>query len=338
MVNCSTSCANLDCELNGDSWLNGVKFLLSLNLQGLRVCCPKCERSGTPISKWIKGPKVKPIYVFHKNGQGIEGACLLDENEAQKVRTQVSLGAEDIEALLQSVEAYVLFSGGVDSLCTLDYTREIASKMGKDVTAIHIDTTVGFPEVTEYVKRTCKELGVDLKLLTPEIDYFTLAKKWGIPAFNSRWCCRELKIKPVKNFLADMSSPKMVFDGIRAAESSIRAKYLPVWFHPGFNCLSVSPIFNWSDKEIQSYIAKKNLPTGPSFELGTSAECWCGAYKKKADFEDLYRLHPEIYNKLVEVEENNKHGFTFVYQNGKRISLEDLKKEIEDNYDQVGRV
>jgi len=43
---------------------------------------------------------------------------------------------------------------------------------------------------------------------------------------------------------------------------------------------------------------------------------------------ELYRLHPEIYRKLMEVEESNKHGFTYVYEKGKRISLKDLAREI----------
>lgn len=315
-------------HLDEASWLEGIDFLLSMNLQGLQVHCPKCSQIGIPGPKWVRGPKIKPVYVFHKNGQNEVDACLLDKNEAEQVREQVTLEEEDTKTLLRSADVYVLFSGGMDSLCALDYLARIASNIGREMTAIHVDTTAGFPEITTYVKTVCEELRITLKIVQPQIDYFTLAKKWGIPGINCRWCCRELKIRPIMDFLAEKDNPKIVFDGIRAAESSIRAKYLPVWFHPSFDCLSVSPIFHWSDENVHSYIERRKLPMSSAFELGISGECWCGAYKSKANFKELYRLHPEIYYKLMEVEENNKHGFTFIYENGERISLKDLEREI----------
>jgi 3'-phosphoadenosine 5'-phosphosulfate sulfotransferase (PAPS reductase)/FAD synthetase len=254
--------------------------------------------------------------------------CRLTDDEADLVRGRVVLREEDLKKLIQSCDVYVLFSGGLDSLCTLHYSRSLASSIGKQVTAIHVDTTVGFPEVTSHVSAVCRQLGVDLAVVRPEIDYFTLANKWGIPAFNSRWCCRELKIRPITEFLGGRDDPKIVIDGIRGAESSVRAKYLPLWFHPSFRCLSVSPIFSWGDREVKAYIEHQDLDVGPCATLGCSGECWCGAYKTRSDFEALLELHPEIYAKLVEVEERNAHGFTFIYEDGTRTSLRQLKAEI----------
>lgn len=315
-------------HLNEDPWLSGINFLLSINLEGLRTRCPSCKRLGTPVTKWIKSAPIKPLYVFHKNGRNGHNACLLNEAEAEQVRPRINLQRQDIKTLLRNAEPYVLFSGGKDSLCTLDYVRRIASSIRKKVTAIYVDTTAGFPEVTKYVKRVCKRLEVNLEIVRPKSDYFSLAKRWGIPSANSRWCCKELKIRPITRFLKNITPRKIVFDGIRGAESNVRAKYLPIWFHPSFNCLSISPIFHWSDEEIYSYIRKMALPQSPAFKLGTSGECWCGAYKKRSDFEDLYRVHPEIYNKLIKIEESNKYGFTFVYKKGTKITLKELRKEI----------
>jgi 3'-phosphoadenosine 5'-phosphosulfate sulfotransferase (PAPS reductase)/FAD synthetase len=328
MDNSKKASENFNHRLNGDPWLQGINFLLSMNLEGLRTRCPSCKRLGTPVTKWVKGEPVKPLYVFHKNGRNGPNACLLSTTEAEQVRPKITLQRQDIRTLLQNTEPFVLFSGGKDSLCTLDYIKKIASNIRKEVTAIHVDTTAGFPEVTKYVKKVCKKMEVHLEIVGPKTDYFSLAKKWGIPSANSRWCCKTLKIQPITKFLKSITGPKIVFDGIRGAESATRAKYLPVWFHPSFNCLSVSPIFNWSNEDIHSYIKEKALPKSPAFKLGTSGECWCGAYKKRSDFEDLYRVHPEIYNELIKVEESNKYGFTFVYEKGTKITLKELKKEI----------
>jgi 3'-phosphoadenosine 5'-phosphosulfate sulfotransferase (PAPS reductase)/FAD synthetase len=300
-----------------------------MDLEGLSVRCPRCGQIGFPFPRWIKGPKIKPLYILHKNGDDVAEACLLKKEEAELLRGEVYLEAEDIKTLFRNAKAFVLFSGGRDSLCTLDYSNRIALELGERVTALHIDTTVGFPEVTRYVKKVCKKLEIDLEIVKPQTDFFTLAKEWGIPTHCSRWCCRELKIRPVADFLALQKAAIIVVDGIRAVESSIRSKYMPLWYHPSFNCLSISPIFGWSDKQVRSYVEKRKLPKSPSFSLGSSCECWCGAYKTKRDFEELYRLHPEIYKKLEEVERQNKHGFTFIYEHGERISLEDLRRQVE---------
>jgi len=209
-------------------------------------------------------------------------------------------------------------------------TLNLVKNNGNNIKAIYVDTTCGFPEVERYVKKTCKELSVSLKIVKPEIDYYTLAKEWGIPNFKSRWCCRELKINPIKQYLSKLGGSKVVFDGIRAAESNDRATYFPIWYHPGFDALSISPNFFWSDGDVDEYINERGLPRSPVYKYGTSSECWCGAYKRISDFKMLLKLHPEIYEKLIEVENANPRGFTYIYKNGKRISLEDLKKDVLD--------
>jgi 3'-phosphoadenosine 5'-phosphosulfate sulfotransferase (PAPS reductase)/FAD synthetase len=325
-VHSQNSARTLDEEL----WLQEINVLLNMELPGLKVKCPKCKKTGVPGPKWIRGLKTKPVYVFHRNGKGRPAACLLDKIEAAEVRSQVFLCEDDIKTLVRHGKAYVLFSGGLDSLCALDYVSRLANSIGKEVTALHVNTTVGVLEVTEYVKDVCDQLKIDLKIVEPEIDYFTLAKRWGIPGINSRWCCRELKIRPVMEFLASVAGPKIVFDGIRAVESGIRAKYLPIWFHPSFNCLSVSAIFKWSEQDLKTYVNMQNLPPGLSSELSTSGECWCGAYKRKEDFEKLYYLNRDIFYKLCEVEESNKNGYTFIYdkQKGQRVPLRDFEQRI----------
>ncbi len=193
---------------------------------------------------------------------------------------------------------------------------------------IYVDTTAGLPENTRYVKEVCEYLNINLKIVRPKVDYFTLAKKWGIPSFKYRWCCRELKIKPIDEFLDTIKGPKVVFDGIRAAESNIRRKYIPIWYHPSFKCLSVSPIFYWSDKQVISYVNSNGIPKTILNSSGTSTECWCGAYKTKSDFENLFNLDREMFYKLVEVEEENKCRYTFIYENGQKISLQELAKNL----------
>jgi 3'-phosphoadenosine 5'-phosphosulfate sulfotransferase (PAPS reductase)/FAD synthetase len=308
-------------------WWKPVKEAFDgVKMNGLKVSCPKCNGEGLAVTRWIKGLEIKPVYILHLERGKVKKICKLGSLQAQRVKAQVTIKKNDIVNLMRNRKSFALFSGGLDSLCMLSYLKEISEIIKTELTVIFIDTTVGLPENVKYVKKVCRYLKIGLKTVRPKEDYFSLVKKWGIPSFKSRWCCRELKIKPVEEFLSKIKEPKVVFDGIRAVESRVREKYIPVWFHPSFECLSVSPIFYWSDEEVNLYVNRNGLPKSYLHTLGSSTECWCGAYKKKSDFEKLYELDKEMFYKLVKVEKQNRNGYTYLYKNGERIPLKTLIK------------
>jgi len=307
------------------AWALAAKEIASRDLSGLRVRCPSCHRNGSLISKWTRGVSVKPLYVVHANGNGHFKACLLKDTETQVARERIHITESDIRKTLRLGKAFVLFSGGRDSVCTLKYLHRIASQSGIEITALHADTTAGFREVEEYVQGVCRLLNIPLVTVRPPYDYFELAKRWGIPGVKSRWCCETLKIAPIRRFLATIQEPKVIYDGIRAEESYLRATYVPIWFHPSFRAVSVSPIFSWTGTRVDQYIRRNSLPPNPTADLGTSGECWCGAYKCRADFEGLLEVHPEIFDKLVEVEKAQRGRFTFIFEKGKQVPLHSLR-------------
>jgi len=309
-------------------WMPFEETFARINLKGLKVVCPQCKQTGLVVTRWIKGPQLKPIYILHIKWRKVRKVCELNEKQANIIRSKVNIFETDIISLLESRKSYILFSGGKDSLATLFYLKNIAEDINGDLTVIYVDTTAGLPQNTKYVKRVCKYLGVNLKVVRPKIDYFTLAKEWGIPSFGYRWCCRELKIKPIEEYLDSIKEPKVVFDGIRAAESNVRKQYIPIWYHPSFKCLSVSPLFYWSNQEVIDLINSNGLPKTLLHSLGSSTECWCGAYKTEKDFRKLYDLSRDMFCKLIDVEESNKNRFTFLYKNGQKIPLKKLERQI----------
>jgi 3'-phosphoadenosine 5'-phosphosulfate sulfotransferase (PAPS reductase)/FAD synthetase len=315
---------------NKNQWWHPVEEAVAgLALKGQRVRCPMCHHAGFATTKWVKGPTVKPMYVLHFTRNRVSTLCRLDQEGSATVRSEVSIPESDIKGLLQSRRAFVLFSGGKDSLAALLYLKRVASQVNGELTALYVDTTAGLPENTEYVRDVCDYLEVDLKVATPRVDYFTLVRKWGIPSFRYRWCCRELKIKPIEEYLITVAEPKVVFDGIRAVESPVRKQYLPIWYHPSFKCLSVSPIFFWSDEEVFSLINSNGIPKTLLHSLGTSTECWCGAYKTEADFRKLYHLNKDVFHRLVEVEDLNQNKYTFLYENGHKKPLRSIERDLE---------
>jgi 3'-phosphoadenosine 5'-phosphosulfate sulfotransferase (PAPS reductase)/FAD synthetase len=303
------------------AWAHAAAEVASRGLAGLTVPCPVCRRRGTAFSKWVPGATEKPLYVCHANGSGLKCACLLDIAEGKRVKRGLSFQRGDVRKLVRMGRPFVLFSGGRDSLCLVAYMQRVAAAVKKSITAIHADTTAGLPGVERYVRRVCASLGVELVVVRPDRDFFETAKKWGIPSPRSRWCCETLKVRPMRRYLDSVDGPKVVFDGIRAAESRMRAAYTPVWYHPAFRCISVSPIFYWSNDQIAKYIRRRGLPESPAARLGMSAECWCGAYQRRADFEALLDIHPDTFDKLVDVERAQRGKYTFVFENGKQVPL-----------------
>lgn len=319
----------MDNSVANNQWWKPIEdAFVGVDLKTLKVTCPQCEEKGLVTTKWVKGPALKPIYILHIKRRKVRKVCELTEEQSKNIRGEVSIFESDIKNLLDTRKSFVLFSGGNDSLATLAYLKGITKKGKSDLTAIYVDTTAGLPENTKYVKKVCKYLGVNLEIVRPKIDYFTLANEWGIPSFKYRWCCRELKIKPIGEYLNKIKEPKVVFDGIRAAESNVRKQYIPIWYHPSFKCLSVSPIFYWSNEQVISYVNSNGIPKTFLHSLGTSTECWCGAYKTKSDFEKLYELDRNMFFKLAEVEEKSKSGYTFLYENGQKIPLLNIVKKL----------
>ena len=195
-------------------WVPIEEAFAGISLKSLKITCPECGKNGIVTTRWIKGPTLKPIYILHTSKSKVVKVCELNKEQSKIVRGEVSILEYDIKKFLESRRSFVLFSGGKDSLATLIYLNSITNKINNHITAIYVDTTAGIPENTEFVKKICEYLSINLEIVRPKIDYFTLAKEWGIPSFNCRWCCRELKIKPIEEFLQNIKEPKVVFDGL----------------------------------------------------------------------------------------------------------------------------
>lgn len=297
-------------------------------MRGIQVECPKCGRNGLAVTRWVRGASLKPVCILHRKSGTSSSVCELTAARSEKVREMVTVRRGDVAEVLRTRKSFVLFSGGKDSLATLLSMRDLADENDADIAALHVDTTAGLPQTTKYVKKVCNYLNVELVTVRPKVDFFTRAERWGIPSHHARWCCKELKIRPIRDYLRSIDEPTAVFDGIRSAESNVRQKYIPIWYHPSFRCISVSPIFDWGEDKVFATIRNNGIPKTLMHSLLTSStECWCGAYKTENDFRRLYDIDRAMYARLSGLEGKMK-GYTFLYRNGVKKSLKQLEREI----------
>ncbi len=149
---------------------------------------------------------------------------------------------------------YGCFSGGKDSIVI----KEIGRLAGIDVAWHYNATTIDPPELVRFIKR---EHG-DVIFNVPERNFFEVAKDRGFPTRRARWCCQEFK---------ESRSPSgsTLILGVRAAESARRRKaWKEVTAHTKTQQYAISPIIDWSDVEVWSFIKGRGLPYCVLYDQG----------------------------------------------------------------------
>jgi len=245
-----------------------------------------------------------------------------------------------VEFLIEKKIEHVLccFSGGKDSLVATHLAHSVIKKnnLNLPIEVIYVDTTIGLPEVIDYVKDVCKSFKWKLKILKPKKSFWELAAEWGMPTPKRRWCRRLLKLQPMVDYILSLKKERICFiTGIRRNESKKRNN-LPIVVRRKFkNVVSYSfaPIIDWSNEKVMEYINEYNLPVNPIYEIFEfSGDCICVVYMSLNNLIKLAKYSPEIIEKFRILEEVWKNGkfkgknYKPFYANGKKLGVDDLLK------------
>ena len=169
---------------------------------------------------------------------------------------------------------YVSFSGGKDSVVTLDLVQRALPHNSFKV--LFGDTGMEFPDTyktVEEVKKVCAE--GEIEFLTSRSQYepdYTWSK-FGPPATVHRWCCSVHKTSPqiivLRDALGKPDFTGMAFIGVRASESLSRSEYDYVSLgekHKGqYSC---NPILEWNSAELYAYIYLRQLYLNEAYKKG----------------------------------------------------------------------
>jgi cysteine desulfurase/selenocysteine lyase len=178
--------------------------------------------------------------------------------------------------------ANVSFSGGKDSTAVL----HIARKAGV-TKAFFIDTGIEFPETIAFVRSQ----GVDV--IQKAVDFWQAAEKAGPPGKDHRWCCKLLKLHPLKLYLADVG-PCVTVQGNRWYESWNRAGLDETSQNPANPLqLNISPIRNWRALEVFLYLWWQGLPINPLYDKGLERiGCYLCPAMLESEYEELKTIQP----------------------------------------------
>lgn len=177
-------------------------------------------------------------------------------------------------------DMFVSFSGGKDSTVVSDLVLRALGT--QQVLHIYGDTTLEFPESTEYVKRFRKEHPKTPIITSKNKDksFDALCEQLGPPSRVMRWCCTIFKTGAIQRKIQTLFKNKkriLTFYGIRRSESTSRSKYDRESDSPKIAVQrTISPIIDWLDFDVWLYILTTGIDFNTAYRKGYSrVGCWC---------------------------------------------------------------
>jgi len=148
------------------------------------------------------------------------------------------------------------------------------AKIEPRVYVFNLDTGYQFPETLELRDRIAQRYGIVVELQRPDLSVEEYEKLNGGPVYKTDpdRCCRQRKIEVLqrvsRGFDAWMS-------GIRRDQSPHRAGAPIVGWDKKFGLVKISPLANWTKKQVWDRIVYENIPYNPLHDRGyTSIGCW----------------------------------------------------------------
>ena len=135
---------------------------------------------------------------------------------------------------------------------------DLAVKVEPAIEVVFIDTGYHFPETLETMERVRRHYGLNLRIMTvPPHD----EELWKVDPEN---CCSAIKVGQLDRALMGKEA---WMSGLRRAESPTRAE-APILSLDLRGLVKINPIANWTDLDVQGYIADHDVPVNPLVHQG----------------------------------------------------------------------
>lgn len=223
-------------------------------------------------------------------------------------------------------ERHVLgISGGKDSAALAVYMRQQRPEL--DIEYFFTDTGKELPEVYEFLGRLEGFLGKPIERLNPDRDFDFWLKEYKdfLPSPQTRWCTRQLKIKPfeawvkpsiqqgdvVHSYVA-IRSDEDYREGYVSGQSNLRV-HLP-FREAGIDKAGVTELLEAAGIGLPSY-----------YRWRSRSGCTFCFYQQKIEWARLLEEHPDAFEDAMQYEKTAlDHGSPFTWSQGE--SLEQLSR------------
>lgn len=226
----------------------------------------------------------------------------------------------------EGIEKHVLgLSGGRDSAALAVYMRQHHPEL--DIEYFFTDTGKELPEVYEYLGRLEGFLGKQITYLNPDRDFDFWLHQYNdfLPSPQSRWCTRQLKLRPFEQWLRPMlENGKKIYSyvAIRGDEE----------YREGYSSKHERLIIKLPFKEagvdkagVLEILEAAGLGLPTYYTWRTRSGCTFCFFQQKIEWVRLKEKHPDAFEEAKTYEKNAvEHGSPFTWCQGE--SLEELEQ------------
>lgn len=223
-------------------------------------------------------------------------------------------------------EKHVLgLSGGRDSAALAVYMRQHHPEL--EIEYFFTDTGKELPEVYEYLGRLEGFLGKSILRLNPDRDFDFWLKQYNnfLPSPQTRWCTRQLKLRPFERWLRpmlDAGTTVYSYVAIRADEEyreGYTSKHDKLIVRLPFKAAGV-------DKPgVLDILESAGLGLPKYYAWRSRSGCTFCFFQQKIEWVRLMEEHPEAFAEAKTYEKNAvEHGSPFTWSQGE--SLDELAR------------
>lgn len=231
-------------------------------------------------------------------------------------------------------------SGGRDSAALAVFMRQRHPDI--DIDYFFTDTGKELPEVYDYLTRLEGYLGKPIRRLNPDrdFDYWLKTYKNYLPSAQSRWCTRQLKLRPfegwVREFL-DAGDTVVSYVAIRSDED----------YREGYQSNKDKLLIKLPFKEagidkpgVIEILDGSGLGLPKYYEWRTRSGCTFCFFQQKIEWVRLRERHPDAFEEAKSYEKTAmEHGSPFSWSQGESLSdIECPKRQQEIREDHERRV
>ncbi len=216
-------------------------------------------------------------------------------------------------------------SGGRDSAALAVHIAQVRPEL--EVEYFFTDTGKELPEVYEYLGRLEGFLGKPIMRLNPDRDFDFWLRQYNsfLPSPRTRWCTRQLKIRPFEDWLwpsLDAGDEIVSYVAIRSDES-YREGYAST--HPNLSVELPFRVAGIDKAGVIDILEASGLGLPAYYEWRSRSGCTFCFFQQKIEWVRLMERHPESFEEAKSYEKNAiEHGSPFTWSQGE--SLDELAR------------
>jgi phosphoadenosine phosphosulfate reductase len=148
----------------------------------------------------------------------------------------------------------------------------LATRVVPNIRIVFVDTGYLFPETHGFLEALRKRFDLNVwtyRTLNDPIAYLQQTGQTEDFFYRTdiEGCCGANKNEPFDRAMKDLA-PRAWLRGLRRNQADTRKTRQIVEWSARNNCYAVSPILNWSGREIYAYMKQHDLPYHPLYEKG----------------------------------------------------------------------